>query len=83
MERASPSLRRPDLVRAVLCTDESVHRRRVEGRVRGIPGWHEIDWGHVERMRREQPALTVPHITVDAIDSIAYNLDKVLTYAAR
>lgn len=27
-----------------VCTDEEVHRSRVEGRIRGIPGWHEIDW---------------------------------------
>jgi len=34
-----------------VCSDDAVHRSRVEGRVRGIPGWHEIDWEHVQRMR--------------------------------
>ena len=25
-----------------LCSDVAVHRERIESRVRGIPGWHEI-----------------------------------------
>ncbi|MEU4601984.1 AAA family ATPase [Kribbella sp. NPDC023972] len=41
-----------------VCTDEAEHRRRVEGRVRGIPGWHEVSWDHVQRMRAEYPPLT-------------------------
>jgi hypothetical protein len=38
-----------------VCSDEAVHRARLEGRVRGIPGWHEVGWDHVERMRAEVP----------------------------
>lgn len=40
-----------------VCSDEGLHRRRLEGRVRGIPGWHEVGWDHVERMRGEFPPL--------------------------
>ena len=29
------------------CDDEGEHRRRVEGRQRGIPGWHELTWDGV------------------------------------
>jgi hypothetical protein len=35
------------LVVVTSCSDEVVHRRRVEARSRGIPGWHELDWEHV------------------------------------
>jgi predicted kinase len=38
-----------------VCSDEAVHRARIEGRVRGIPGWHEVGSDHVERMRAELP----------------------------
>ncbi|TDU90388.1 AAA domain-containing protein [Kribbella voronezhensis] len=62
------------------CTDEAEHRRRVETRQRNIPGWHEVDWAHVERMRREYPPLTFTHLTVDAIYSIADNHEKVHHY---
>lgn len=33
------------------CADAAMHRSRVEGRVRGIPGWYELEWDHVERSR--------------------------------
>jgi adenylate kinase family enzyme len=60
-----------------VCTDESVHRARVEGRVRGIPGWHEVGWDHVERMRTEIPPVQIDHLTLDAMDSLASNFDAV------
>ena len=62
-----------------VCSDEGEHRRRLEGRSRGIPGWHEVGWGHVERMRAEYPPLTVPHLTLDAMDPLDVNLRKVLS----
>jgi 8-oxo-dGTP pyrophosphatase MutT (NUDIX family)/predicted kinase len=34
------------------CADPVLHRSRVDGRQRGIPGWYELDWSHVERSRR-------------------------------
>ena len=65
-----------------VCSDESLHRRRVEGRVRGIPGWHEIDWAHVERMRAETRPLTVQRLVVDAVEPLAGNLAAVGAYLA-
>lgn len=61
-----------------VCSDEVEHRRRLEGRTRGIPGWHEVGWDHVARMRTEYPPLTVPHLTLDAMDPLDLNLRKVL-----
>jgi len=66
-----------------VCSHEALHRRRIEGRRRGIPGWHDIGWDHVEFMRTEQPPLTVEHLTVDAVDSIEQNLGLVRAYVAR
>jgi predicted kinase len=64
-----------------LCSDASVHRSRVEGRVRGIPGWHEIGWDHVERMRAEIKPLTFARLQVDAMDPLEDNLRKIRVYA--
>lgn len=33
------------------CADARVQRARIEGRSRGIPGWHELRWEDVERTR--------------------------------
>ena len=35
----------------VRCPDEAVHRQRIEGRRRDIPGWHELAWADVARSR--------------------------------
>jgi predicted kinase len=66
-----------------VCSDEGEHRRRLEGRRRGIPGWHEVGWDHVERMRSEYPRLERDRLTVDAMDPLAQNLDRVRDYIRR
>lgn len=65
-----------------VCSDEQLHRSRVDGRQRGIPGWHEIDWAHVERMRAEFPPVRSEHTTVDAVHPLADNLRTVLELIA-
>ena len=57
-----------------VCSDETVHRRRVESRRRGIPGWHEVGWDHVERMRREFRPVTDKQLTLDAVNPVDHNL---------
>lgn len=57
-----------------VCSDEHEHRRRVEGRQRHIPGWRDVDWNHVQRMRTETPPLTV-----DAINPVDDNLGRIHT----
>lgn len=65
-----------------ICSDEAVHRRRIVGRTRGIPGWHEVGWDHVERMRAEIAPLPADRLTVDAMEPVAGNLRRVLAYIA-
>jgi hypothetical protein len=63
-----------------ICSDEVIHRGRVEGRIRGIPGWHEIGWDFVERMRAELSLLSAVRLTIDAMEPVADNLRRVLDY---
>lgn len=65
------------------CTDEVEHRRRVEARRRDIPGWHEISWAHVERMRLEYPPLAFPHLVLDAIHPVDQNREHIHHYLTR
>jgi predicted kinase len=60
-----------------VCSDDAEHRRRVEDRRRDIPGWHEVGWNHVQRMRAEYPPLTVAHLTLDAMNPVDHNLNLV------
>ena len=65
-----------------VCSDASVHRARIEGRTRGIPGWHEVGWDHVKRMQAEVLPLTVDRLTVDAMEPVRDNLRRVEDYIA-
>ena len=64
------------------CSDQVLHRSRIEGRARGIPGWHEVGWDHVERMRDEITPLTGDCLRVDAVDPLEDNFRRVLDYLA-
>jgi predicted kinase len=49
------------------CSDGQVHRSRVEGRARGIPGWPgTVTWEHVQRMRERWEPWPEPHLVVDS-----------------
>jgi adenylate kinase family enzyme len=63
-----------------VCSDQVTHRARIEGRVRGIPGWHEVGWDHVQRMRREFPPLQSSRLTVDAMHPVDDNIRRVQQY---
>jgi predicted kinase len=65
------------LVVQCVCSDEDVHRRRLESRVRGIPGWHEVGWDHVERSPAEFRPVSEPQLTIDAVAPVDANLDRV------
>lgn len=66
-----------------VCSDQDLHRSRIEGRVRGIPGWHEVGWDHVERMRAEFPSPTVDRLVVDAVAPLDANFRRALEYVGR
>ena len=63
-----------------ICSDEVIHRARIERRTRGIPGWHEVGWDHVEQMRAEVAPLTVDRLIVDAMEPIEDNIRRVLDH---
>ena len=63
-----------------ICSDEVIHRARIERRTRGIPGWHEVGWNHVEQMRAEVAPLTVDRLIVDAMEPIEDNIRRVLDH---
>ena len=60
-----------------VCSDVDVHRSRVEGRRRGIPGWYELDWDHVAGGRRRYRPLAGPKVVLDAVRPPLDNLDTV------
>jgi len=63
-----------------VCSDERVHRSRIEGRERGIPGWYELSWSDVERGRQHYTNWTGEHLVVDALRPLDENLITALDY---
>ena len=65
-----------------ICSDVDVHRSRVDGRRRDIPGWYELDWDHVERGRQLYEPLPGPKVVIDAIEPVDDNLERVRAHLA-
>lgn len=61
-----------------VCSDLEVHRNRVNGRRREIPGWCELNWERVERGRQLYQPLREPKVVIDAIDPLEHNLGVVM-----
>lgn len=55
------------------CSDAALHRSRIEGRRRGIPGWYELDWDNVARARREWGVLDDVDVVLEATTTVAQN----------
>ena len=65
-----------------VCSDIDLHRSRVEGRRREIPGWYELTWERVERARQLYEPLSEPKVVVDAVNPPEQNLDLVMRHLA-
>jgi predicted kinase len=56
-----------------ICSDERVHRSRIDGRQRGILGWPELTWSAVEVRSRYEP-WPGEHLVLDAVQPLEANL---------
>jgi predicted kinase len=66
-----------------ICSDVDVHRSRVVGRDRAIPGWNELEWEWVENSRRMYEPLPCEKLVLDAVEPVADNLARVRAYLER
>ena len=63
-----------------ICSDEQVHRERLSGRERGIPGWPELDWSEVERVRGYYEPWREERLIVDSLDPVSDNVQRAIRY---
>ena len=63
-----------------VCSDSAVHRQRLAGRQRGIPGWYEVSWAEVERVRSRYEPWTDARLILDALDPLADNRQRLNDY---
>ena len=62
------------IVVATVCSDVGLHRARIEGRTRAIPGWHELTWEHVEEILTTWVDPEGVDLRLDAADDLAGNV---------
>lgn len=58
------------------CRDLAVHRARLEGRTRNIPGWYELDWDHVSGFLSRWDEPVGADLYLDAADALRDNLGR-------
>jgi predicted kinase len=69
----------PSVVMLTACDDLDEQQRRVEGRRRDIPGWHELSWDDVQRSRRAW----APPADVDVVLDTSEPIDETMAAALR
>jgi len=65
-----------------LCSEEAVHRARLTTRQRQIPGWHELEWSDVERVKSYFAPWDEPRLILDTVAPFEKNLAQALAYCA-
>lgn len=71
------------VVLVCVCSDVGIHRSRLEGRQRGIPGWPELSWGDVEAVGSRWQRWPDDHHSIDSINDAETNHSNALAYAQR
>jgi predicted kinase len=66
----------PSIVVATRCSDRALHRSRIDGRRRDIPGWHELEWSHVASVLDAWTEPTDVDLALDAADELDENLQR-------
>jgi predicted kinase len=63
-----------------VCSDESLHRQRLASRQRGIPGWPELTWNEVEKVKSYYAPWQDKRLVLDAVNSVAANVATAVGY---
>ena len=63
-----------------VCSDERLHRARIDGRTRNIPGWPELTWKEVVEVRSRYEPWHGERLVLDAVRPIEENVEALETY---
>ena len=63
-----------------ICSGVSFHRAQLTRRARNIPGWHELEWADVEKVKECFSPWEGERLRLDTMDPFEENLAKALKY---
>ena len=65
-----------------VCSDEMLHRNLLARRRYNIPGWQELAWAEVERVKAYYKPWDEDHLILDAVDPFVDNVQTALSYVS-
>jgi len=68
------------LVIECFCSDEALHRSRLQTRKRNIPGWHELTWSDVESVKQRYAVWKEERLILDMVHPFEENYAKAKAY---
>ena len=63
-----------------ICSDESFHRLQLSRRERHIPGWYELQWADVEKVKSYYVPWSQDRLVLDMMDPFEQNLSNAIQY---
>jgi predicted kinase len=63
-----------------ICSDEALHRSRLKDRKRHIPGWHELEWSEIERVKRYYLPWEEERLVLDMTHPFDKNVSRAKAY---
>jgi predicted kinase len=63
-----------------ICSDEAFHRTQLSRRERNIPGWHELAWSDVEKVKSYFLPWEQKRLVLDMIDPFDANSSRAIKY---
>ena len=64
----------------VICSDQQLHKKRIEDRMRNIEGMSEITWERVIERKREYESWVDKHLTLDSVAPSEVLVKKAIEY---
>ena len=65
-----------------ICSNQDIHRERLISRERNIPGWHELSWDEVERVKSYYQPWNDERLVLDSCDKKQDNIAAAIEYVA-
>ena len=66
-----------------ICSNEEIHRERIQSRNRNIEGWYELEWEDVLTIRKYFQPLMTDRLVLDSVDNLNENIAKAVEYVSQ
>jgi len=63
-----------------ICSEEALHRSRLEIRTRNIPGWHELTWSDIQKVKQYYAKWYEERLKLDMVDPFEENYARARAY---